>query len=40
MKFKLKPSGRALIRLIPANRQSMKKYKKYKREILYSTKFH
>lgn len=34
MKFQLKPSGGAAIRLVPIDRQEMKKYKKYKGERL------
>ena len=34
MQFQLKPSGGAAIRLVPIDRQEMKKYKKYKGERL------
>ena len=33
-RFQLKPSGGAAIRLVPIDRQEMKKYKKYKGERL------
>lgn len=34
MKFKLKPSGGAAIRLVPAGKEDIKKYRKYKGKIL------
>lgn len=34
MKFRLKPSGGAAVRLVPVNKDEAKKYKKYKGELL------